>query len=70
MSTEQLEKEAMKYHIGAAVAGAAPSYNRQYAIQCLLARDQAMRTGINVVATIVSVVSALVNLGLVFLKFK
>jgi hypothetical protein len=67
MSDEELEKEAWSYHIGAAIAGPHPSFDRQYAITCLLARDQAMRTGITVVSTIVSVLMTVVNVGLVIL---
>ena len=67
MSDKELEEEAWKFHIGAAIAGPDPSFDRQYAITCLLARDQAMRTGISVVSTIVSVLMAVLNLGLVFL---
>ena len=66
MYNKELEKHALKYHIGAAVAGPDPYYDRNYAIKSLLARDQALRTGITVIATIVSILATVVNLSLVF----
>ena len=59
MDGKELEKRALKFHIAAGTQG---GYDRKYAIECLLARDQAMRTSLTVVATIVSVGSAIMNI--------
>jgi hypothetical protein len=68
MTDMQLEEVAIKYHIGAAVLGPSPYYDRKYAIDCLLARDQAMRTAVTVVATLVSIGSMVINLALLFVR--
>lgn len=63
MDTADLETVARKFHIGAAVAGPNPYYDRKYAIDCLLARDSAMRTSLTILATLTSLMLTAINIG-------
>ena len=66
MDDGELEKIALKHNIGAAVSGPDAGYDRDYAINRLVARDQALRVAVSSIGAIVSIVATLINLGMLF----
>ena len=59
---KELEKVALKHGIGAGTS--TQGYDRQYAISCLLARDQARKAGITIIATLLSLLATAVNVAI------
>lgn len=53
------QKVALRHHISAGTG--TQGYDRGYAIKALVAKDDAIRIGINVSLTVVSVAATLVN---------